>query len=364
MKIVVFVGKVAFIFLFSLMVLWGRNRAFIRQVYEAYHYDTFNVFHWKKIRITSAEPNRNFVKTQYIVHKPKKFNAFIMGSSRVGNLPPTKLPKVLDDSCLNWYNMSHSVGVPEEHYLTIKTFLKNNVEIKVILLGFDDLMMYSNFSFHTGDLMRFPYQCYENDKLSFFKPYLQTKVDASIINQIDNYLFADHKDQVDAFYDFGWLGEDFSLTEGGDLYEESGRYKPNQFSFIFKDSYKDLERIVDLCKEHGIKLFLFTNPMYQSLFRNSVKEGYFDLLRKVAQKCEFYNFSSLNKYTVNPRYYYEYSHYRQTLGLAVECVIFGTEEERSEIRKIADDDLFGVKVNASNIEEVIAALQAQVASIK
>ncbi|MDE5775819.1 MAG: hypothetical protein K2H67_02950, partial [Treponemataceae bacterium] len=51
------------------------------------HYDTFNVFHWKNIRFTSAEPNKNFVKTQYIIHNPKKFNAFIFGSSRVANIP-------------------------------------------------------------------------------------------------------------------------------------------------------------------------------------------------------------------------------------------------------------------------------------
>ena len=35
-------------------------------VFPIIHYDTFNIFHWNNIRFTSAEPNKNFVKTKEI----------------------------------------------------------------------------------------------------------------------------------------------------------------------------------------------------------------------------------------------------------------------------------------------------------
>jgi hypothetical protein len=43
----------------------------------------------------------------------------------------------------------------------------------------------------------------------------------------------------------------------------------------------------------------------------------------------------------------------------MEQLIFGTEEEKARIRKEAGDDLWGIKVNAGNIDLVIQHLQEQ-----
>lgn len=102
--------------------------------------------------------------------------------------------------------------------------------------------------------------------------------------------------------------------------------------------------------------------MYQTTYRSSVNAGYFDFLRKVANRCEFYNFSALNNYTTNPAYYYESSHYRPALGLIIEKYLFSSDEDREKIRRDAGDDFFGIKVNAQNIDEVIEVLQEQLNS--
>ena len=137
------------------------------------------------------------------------------------------------------------------------------------------------------------------------------------------------------------------------------RYEIWHTGYSQKQAHKDIEGIVALCAEHGIKLVLFTSPLYQTTYRNNVDDGYFDFLRSVAQKCEFYNFSALNNYTTNPQYYYEWSHYRPALGLLVEKMLFGTEEEREGIRREAGDALWGARVNAGNVEGIIAHLQEQ-----
>lgn len=329
-------------------------------VLSALYFDTFNVFHWQHIRFTSAEPNKNFVKTQYVIHNPKKFNSFIFGSSRVGSIPPDALPKESDGVSLRWYNMTHSEGIPAEHLMTIRTFLANEVDIDMILLGFDNIAMYASVAQHERQLIRMPFQVYEESPLRFYMPYLINITAPSIIKEVSRYNAAQKEDEAEHFYGFGVLSEnlDFSLTENPQM----ERYVSNHDGkgFTQKDACKDIAAIVELCRENGIALVLFTNPLYETTYRDAAENGYFDFLRSVAQKCEFYNFSALNNYTTNPQYYYEWSHYRPALGLLVEKVLFGTDEERESIRHDASDTLWGARVNTGNVEEIIAHLQGQI----
>lgn len=41
--------------------------------------DPYNVFHWQKIRDNGVEPNSNYIKMQYILHNPDKFDSFLFG---------------------------------------------------------------------------------------------------------------------------------------------------------------------------------------------------------------------------------------------------------------------------------------------
>ena len=134
-----------------------------------------------------------------------------------------------------------------------------------------------------------------------------------------------------------------------------------KLGYTQKNVQDDIATITEFCREHDIKLILFTNPIYETTYKDAVDCGYFDFLRKVSEKCEFYNFSSLNNFTTDPRYYFESSHYRPALGLLVEKMLFGTEEEREQIRAEAGDELWGVKVNAGNVDVVISELQKQIA---
>lgn len=322
------------------------------------HFDTFNVFHWKNIRFTSAEPNKNFVKTQYIIHNPKKFNAFIFGSSRVGNIPSNFLPQEKGGVPLRWYNMTHSVGTPNDHFMTISTFLKNGVSVDMVIVEFDEISMYRDPETQRKDLLRMPFQVYEENPIRFYAPYLKNKIAPSIIKEIGRYNAAEMKTETERFYEWGGCESNFSLTENPQM----ERYEIGHFVYSQKNAHKDIEKIATLCSEHNINLVLFTSPMYQTLYRNSVEDGYFDFLRAVAQKCEFYNFSALNNYTVNPQYYYEWSHYRPALGLLINKILFGTDEDRERIRRDAGDALWGARVNAENIDEIAGHLQIQIES--
>ena len=323
-----------------------------------YYCDTFNVFHWNNIRFCTATPNDNYIKTQYIIHNPDKFNAFIFGSSRVENIPPNELPEVHDGNSINWYNLWYSEGIPAEHLLTIKTFLKNNVKIDTIILGFDYISMYASINTHKKELIKIPFQVYEDNKIAFFNKYFRDIPSYFIIREVFNYNKATHTNDKEYYYTYGTKSDiqDFSLNENPDI---NNYIVPFNMNYSEKDSWKDIKDISDLCKQNGIHLILFTNPLYKTTYLKAVSEGYFDFLKNVAESCEFYNFSTLNNYTKNPEYYYEWSHYRPILGLILEKYLFGTDQERVVIRKDAGDELFGIKVNSQNIDTVLEELSMQ-----
>ena len=334
----------------------------VMMVLPTLYFDTFNVFHWKNIRFTSAEPNNNFIKTQYIIRNPKKFNAFVFGSSRVGNIPPDCLPQETDCVPLRWYNMTHSEGIPAEHFQTVRTFLKNGVKIDMIMLGFDNIAMYASLAQHERQLLRIPFQVYEKNAFHFYALYLKSKTARSIVKEVSRYNAAENKTESERFYDWGGSASNFVLTENPQMERYVSEHEGKEFTQ--KDAYKDIAAIAELCRENGIALVLFTSPLYETTYRDAAENGYFDFLRSVAGVGEFYNFSSLNSYTTNPQYYFESSHYRPALGLLVEQVLFGTDEEREEIRREAGDALWGAKVNAGNVEEIIAHLQGQLRAEK
>lgn len=324
---------------------------------SAIYFDTFNVFHWKNIRFTKADPNKNYIKTQYIVHNPKKFNAFVFGSSRVGAIPKDALPKTLGGDQLHWYNMTNPHAIPSEHYYAIQTFEKNGVDIKMILLAFDDISMFSAIEHHYNLLLTIPYKVYEENKFNFYKPYLIKFTAPSIMKEVLLYDPEKYKDKTEAFYSYGdtW-GSDFSLTENPKM-EQFKSFHTS--TYTQKNAHMDIEKISKLCQEKGIKLVLITNPLYKATYLDSVRDGYFDFLRLVANSCEFYNFSTLNNYTLGERYFLEGSHYCPALGLIIEKYLFGSEEERQQIRDEAGDELFGVKVSSENVDFVIGELKKQ-----
>ncbi len=322
------------------------------------YFDTYNVFHWKKIRSLGIAMNNNFIKTKYVVNNPRKFNAFVFGSSRVGAINCEMLPKKYNDNELYWFNMTHHVGIPLEHFLSLKTFLENNVDVEAVLLGFDEIAMYSSIEDHKKILVRIPYQTYEENRLKFYIGYLRETVPCYIMKKVFAYQPSEHLREVNAFYNYGeYVPFTLSLGTNPNLDE----YKPSvKIEYTQKNSYTDIEKIFDLCKRHSIKLIAFTNPVYETTYRQAVDAGYFEFLRKVAQKCEFYNFSSLNNYSTDPKYYFEWSHYRPALGFVVQEFIFGTEEYREKVRDAAGDPFFGMKVNSENINEVIKHLENQI----
>ncbi len=329
--------------------------------------DVFNVFHYNDIRFTDAEPNKNYVKTKYVIKNPDKFNAFIFGSSRVGNIPSVGLPRYNhSNEKLSWYNMTYSMGVPAEHLETIKTFIKNNVKIKYIVIGVDNISASTNPNIHKNELLRKPYQLMEIDPVNFYWSYIWNMADIDSIKHIlpqvlRNYINKDIKAK-NLFYKFGVSpgNEDMNIPNKVD----EKKFELNPVSpYTYKNVMSDLKEIVEICRDKGIELIIFTSPIYERGYLTSVKHGqYLLFLRDLAQIYPYYNFSGLNRFTKDKRYYFDWSHYRPYVGREIEKSIWGLDhqsDEKIEKLEYSKNTGFGMKVDHNNIDILITLLQNQ-----
>ena len=309
--------------------------------------DPFNVFHADNIRSNGVEPNKNYIKTKYILKHPDRFDSFVFGSSRVGSIHTDRIP------ASRTYNMTYSAGLPSEHLANIRTFMKNKVHPAKIYIGVDSYSYTEAMTDHFNERLRCPYEYLADDIFHFFELYLDAAMARSSLKTIlKNNSSSDNK----IFYRYGWTRDygseskfDWSV---GNIKPSYGRRFSNE---TLRNALNDIRDIVNICRENSIELVIFTNPMHNITYMASVKEKkYLEFLEGLSSITDFYNFSSISDVTMNNDNYLETSHYKAEVGDMILNVICS-----DEIYPELYAQGFGVKVTRDNAEEFIAMLKHQ-----
>lgn len=302
--------------------------------------DPYNVFHWSDARDNGVEPNKNYVKTQYVLHNTEKYNMFIFGNSRVGSLDASK---ITDGNC---YNMYYSEGLPAEHYENLIAFLEAGVDVQRIYLGIDDVSCFVDPTIHDEQLIRRPFKA-EEANISFLWDYMDPSVALQSLETIWAY---EGKEEgfSERLYSTGNYYLDSSLTEESLAQEQW----PNYFAWYGEEALEDIAQIVALCEEKQIELVVFVNPEYQVRFEEALANGYTDFLRGLAEITDYYSFCGINSVTTDMQNFHDISHYRMEVGDKMLAVMQGDE---------IDADLaaegFGQYVTKENVEVYISTLQ-------
>lgn len=315
--------------------------------------DVFNVFHRDNIRITDAARNDNYIKTRYIIDNSDKYNSFILGSSRVGNIPPQGLISNFEGEELHWYNMTYPMGCPKDNLETVKTFLENGVDIKCLVIGIDEISMYNTYENNSSELIEKQYQEYEKSPLSFWYKYIMVKPEFSILSQV---ISQDENDaeNVSLFYEYGVDKRNIDISEPS---KEKTMVKSLGCGYYFEERSESepinaIKELKEICDEKGIRLIIFSSPVLESTYEEAVSKGYIEFLEDVAAVTDFYNFSGLNQYTTNMKYYFDASHYDPFVGLKIEEIIFADEH-------ISDVKEFGAYITKDNASELISYLKGE-----
>ncbi len=311
--------------------------------------DPYNVFHAEHIRDVGVEPNKNFIKTKYMLDQKGSYDTLIFGSSRVGFLYFDTSPYE------RYYNMSYSEGVPAEHLSNLKVLLENGVEIKRIFLGLDNISYLVDPALHEDLLIRMPYP-EDGDLLGFYLKNVSnwevTKMSFGLLTGLQEIEIGNMPLDVERFYQNGEsvYNEDYETPENA--FEEP--YWDDYYEDRMDEALEEIREFKELCEENGIELTVFLNPLHYETYIRSVRHGLFTFMERLAEVTPYYSFTGLNKYTTENQYFFETSHYKPEVGYAmVDAMCYGE----------VDDDLwatwFGMYVTEENVSSVTDYFQSQ-----
>ncbi len=261
-----------------------------------------------------TEPNQHYLKIKYCIDNPKKYNAFLFGSSRVGKID---VSKITDGN--NWYNFTYSECVPYETLQDIRLLLHHNVNIKKIIIGLDEISYLVSHKLHKDQSLRKSY-------VNIINPYLYYLLLRPSLSMYENILNAD----TSRFYSKGAYSVIYS----------DGSFKPNKkdtfiethplihirdtvfnnpywreyYSERIKQAIYEIAEIKQLSTRNNIKLIFFINPIYEKTYLKAIDNHFFLFLEQLSIITKHYDFSGINEITTNKLNYYENSHYRPIVG--------------------------------------------------
>ena len=305
-----------------------------------YLIDPHNVFHPLSIRDTGVTTAQNYVKMTYILANPEKFDSFIMGSSRVGNIHPEK---IINEKC---YNLSCSEGTPHEELANINTLISNGIIPKHIYLGVDSLSYTDDYERHSEIGYLVPYEYAQSNPIKFYKMYLDPAyvVDSFLDTTISH---KKNRNYQRIFYDYGWNSDYKTISEYAFDNVPASIGEKNYLD----ETLDDIQQIVNICKENGIELTVFTNPMHTVTYEESVKQNYLIFLRQLANITPYYNFSGYNDITTDNANYLDPSHYNaETSDLIIDCVC------NHKVDPQLYEQGFGALIDSENAAEWIEVL--------
>lgn len=305
--------------------------------------------------------NLNFVKKSNLAARTQKFvelnavkpNTIMLGGSRVHYLNTNDVKKYTNDRV---YNIGLSYSTLEEQYSFLKYsfehFPVKNVMIGLNLFAFSDKLEphgsdYDKNIFNEG--FTFKKQLKHYSEVSLFT-YFQDNYMHSYKKPLFEYGSATAYNQMLQIGDISW-----SKRANASQSEYMIRYS-NYLDYKTKSQLKIFEKMVKLCKDKNINLYVFTTAIHKSqlhILQDVDKmDIYYKWKKDIAQITPYYDFMYTNSVTTNSNNYIDTSHVRQEKGYLYFSRIFNDKS----VQMPSD---FGVLVTKDNIEKHIKYLHNQ-----
>jgi hypothetical protein len=333
--------------------------AFALVGFANYILDPYGLFR-KDFSWQFVEPNSSFIKVRHVTENPGRYDCFVFGSSRVGNID---VRTIKNYRC---YNMTCNGGLPHEYLDNLRYMLKNGVKMKLVLVGLDDFSFKSDPAERLSQPLRHPYPPVLNQHLApFYLRYLFALHAQHIMRPvIEGYWgrIMGKEGTPRVYYDIPNTGQTFApgadraIEEHPDAHRKDPKFTEKIESVTgdnMKGTIDDLAQMVNLLKVHGIRSIFFMNPPYKNWFLDLNLDDFGRFERELAKLTDFYDFSGLNSITKDAYNYYNPSHYRLPIG----DIMIARMLDYKTIPLPAD---FGVLVTFENVEAHLQTLRQQV----
>jgi hypothetical protein len=283
-----------------------------------YNLDTYNIRHPEAKKYYSI-PNQRVLIIDYLLDKNhyKNYNSYIFGSSRVGYLNPFHIKK------FKTYNMTYAEGLPHEHLLILKFFLKHHFPIKHLLIGLDEFSYQVPFSRHDNQYASKSHYLVTNTSLyDFYKFYFFrqiTKYDRK--HFINKFIKNKPIKYTNKIYNRIYNQKDTYLNikqpnNHNQQYENDPKFlNPTPYVGLeLKNTLKDIKEIVKLAKQHNIELHIYINPIHHTTYDFTNKTLLKIFREKLSHITSYYDFSYPSYISKDNGYWNDTSHYNYNVG--------------------------------------------------
>jgi len=272
--------------------------------------------------------NERAYKYDYIFYKKnyKKYDSYILGSSRVMNIDPDSIKKYT-----NSYNFGVHAANNKEKLFLLKELLKSGAKVDTVYLGIDFFNFNISMRQHFLDEAKF--------KSSSFENYLSFSMLKDSIKSIKNQLKKEPKTYIvenglTIYYEQDQLIKNNKYDFSDKRYQEAAKnYVKNDFiekKFqIDEKSFEALKDIKTLCDKSGIKLYVFITPNHEMLRREFLKhKEIYEKIKLIKKRLKMifkkvYDFSVEDKENKINQNFYDIVHYRSVLGKKIIETFYG-----------------------------------------
>ena len=324
-------------------------------LYAAYNalVDPFGVFGDKLLSYSeySMTQNPRVAKIAYLDENHEKYDSYVIGCSKSSSLPTDTLNRYFDAS---FYNMIMYGGDLYDIEMTAKYVLENyGAENIVVVIGLEESAGY-------------------NTEADGMKGNLHAKVDSSsLIPFYFKYLFLNpeySKNKLSSYSKRSYLitADEVFIPETGtynkskrdaakipilsDYFSENPEFSEGAWNIKMSDIEPCLEsisRIRDMCESHKATLTLITSPVHERELLCYGADNIVNYYSRIAEITPFWNFSGYTSVTCEPRYFYDYLHFRNCVGDMMLARIF------SDTSVYIPSD-FGQYITKENAKSVLA----------
>lgn len=315
--------------------------------------DAFGVFgdvvlDWWSYDMTQ---NPRVAKVEWLDDHYEEYDSYIIGCSKTSSYSVERLNEYYG---ANFYNM---FMYGEDLYDVEKTveYILNNygAENIVINTGLQDITVFD----------------IESDNM---KGNLNAKVDDSnILAFYSKYLFANPEYAADKL--FAYWGDSYLVNENKVFYPATGAYDKSsrdveRISALdeYLEAHPDFQedrgrvetldamdaclesvgRIKSMCEEVGATFTYIISPVYKTELDKYANNDLMEYYSRLIKITDFWDFSGYHSVAAEPRYFYDYAHFRNSVGAMALAYMFDDDSVY-----VPED--FGVHVTADNVQEHI-----------
>ena len=300
--------------------------------------------------------NKLYLKTRFLLSTEHSYDCFVFGSSRVAALDV----KRLGPDC---YNFTHSGGLVVDHLGVLESFLDAGMSVRKVYVALDDLSYNENPEVSRLQHMRRAYPDGAFDHIQFLSMFLLRPMD---LNDLSLVTGANPKVRTPRFITQPALDTE-RIRSRYQKYYDTPRETDMRFrrlpptgrdtQYYGDSSIAALRKLARLSRENGFQLQTFFFPLH---YKTYLARDYSLLLRfkrDAANIQPFRDFSGLNVYTTDNRYWRETSHFSAVVGDRVAEVVHSGEPLQYGMgRRVTPENLSQLEIRQHQVDQYFLPL--------